>query len=110
VPLHDARLRQRGYDQAQVLACEVGRRLAIPVDWRGCRRVRATAPQSGLDRAARRRNVRGVFAVVKPPAATHAVVLDDVMTTGATVGALVTALKRAGVARVDVWTLCRAAR
>jgi ComF family protein len=110
VPLHDARLRQRGYDQAQVLAREVGRRLAIPVDWRCCRRVRATAPQSGLDRAARRRNVRGAFAVTKPPSVDHVAVLDDVMTTGATVGALVTALKRAGVARVDVWTLCRAAR
>jgi predicted amidophosphoribosyltransferase len=40
----------------------------------------------------------------------HAAVLDDVMTTGATVGALATSLKRAGVARVDVWTLCRAGR
>ena len=109
VPLHDTRLRQRGYDQAQVLAREVGRRLDVPVDWRTCRRVRATAPQSGLDRVSRQRNVRGAFAVTKPPGVDHVAVLDDVMTTGATVGALVTALKRAGVARVDVWTLCRAA-
>lgn len=110
VPLHDTRLRQRGYDQAQVLAREVGRRLDVPVNWRTCQRVRATAPQSGLDRVARRRNVRGAFAITKPPGVNHAVVLDDVMTTGATVGALVTALKRAGVAQVDVWTLCRAGR
>lgn len=108
VPLHDARLRQRGYDQAQVLAREVGQRLDIPVDWRAGRRLRATAPQSGLDRASRQRNVRGAFAVTRPLAAAHVAVLDDVMTTGATVGALVTAIKRAGVARVDVWTLCRA--
>ncbi|MFZ5491408.1 MAG: ComF family protein [Pseudomonadota bacterium] len=110
VPLHDARLRERGYDQAQVLTGEVGRRLGIPVDWRGCRRVRATAPQTGLDYLARRRNVRGAFAVTRSPGVDHVAVVDDVMTTGATVGALVTALKRAGVARVDVWTLCRAAR
>jgi ComF family protein len=109
VPLHDARLRERGYDQAQALAREVGRRLDISVDWHGCRRVRATAPQSGLDRVSRQRNVRGAFAVTKPPGVDHVAVLDDVMTTGATVGALVTALKRVGVARVDVWTLCRAA-
>jgi ComF family protein len=110
VPLHDGRLRQRGYDQALVLGREVGRRLGLPVDWRSCRRLRATAPQTGLDFAARRRNVRGAFAVVQPPGVDHVAVLDDVMTTGATAGALAAALKRAGVARVDVWTLCRAAR
>jgi predicted amidophosphoribosyltransferase len=75
-----------------------------------CRRLRATAPQTGLDFAARRRNVRGAFTVVRPPGVDHVAVLDDVMTTGATVGALAAALKRAGVARVDVWALCRAAR
>ncbi|MDD3651403.1 MAG: ComF family protein, partial [Immundisolibacter sp.] len=64
----------------------------------------------GLDRAARRRNVRGAFAVVQPPGVDHVAVLDDVMTTGATAGTLAAALKRAGVARVDVWALCRAAR
>ena len=110
VPLHDARLRERGYDQAQVLGREVGHRLGIPVDWRACRRTRATAPQTGLDYLARRRNVRGAFAVTQSPGAAHVAVLDDVMTTGATVGALVIALKRAGVARVDVWALCRATR
>jgi ComF family protein len=110
VPLHDSRLRQRGYDQALVLGREVSRRLGLPVDWRSCRRLRATAPQTGLDFAARRRNVRGAFTVVRPPGVDHVAVLDDVMTTGATVGALAAALKRAGVARVDVWALCRAAR
>lgn len=110
VPLHDARLRQRGYDQAQVLAREVGRRLGIPVDVRSCRRRRHTAPQSGLAPAQRRRNLRGAFEVSHPPALDHVAILDDVMTTGATAGALATALTRAGVARVDVWALCRAGR
>ena len=110
VPLHDTRLRQRGYDQAQAIAREAGRRLAIPVDAHACRRIRATAPQTGLALADRRRNVRGAFAVRKPPAASHVAVVDDVMTTGATAGALALVLKRAGVARVDVWALCRAGR
>lgn len=110
VPLHDTRLRQRGYDQAQAIARETGRRLGIPVDAHACRRVRATAPQTGLTLIDRRRNVRGAFAVQKPLAASHATIVDDVMTTGATAGALATALKRAGVARVDVWALCRAGR
>ena len=110
VPLHDMRLRQRGYDQAQAIAREAGRRLGIPVDAHACRRVRATAPQTGLALADRRRNVRGAFAVQKPPAVSHVAVVDDVMTTGATAGALALALKRAGVARVDVWALCRAGR
>ncbi|MBC7162587.1 MAG: ComF family protein [Immundisolibacter sp.] len=110
VPLHDRRLRQRGYDQAQAIAREAGRRLGIPVDAHACRRIRATAPQTGLALADRRRNVRGAFAVQKPPAVSHVAVVDDVMTTGATAGALALALKRAGVARVDVWALCRAGR
>lgn len=110
VPLHDARLRQRGYDQAQALTGEVGRRLRIPVDSRSCRRQRHTAPQSGLAPAQRRRNLRGAFDVPRPPALDHVAILDDVMTTGATAGALAKALKHAGVTRVDVWALCRAGR
>ncbi len=110
VPLHDARLRQRGYDQAQVLTREVGRRLSIPVESHRCRRQRHTAPQSGLAPAQRRRNLRGAFDVSPLLALDHVAIVDDVMTTGATVGALATALKHAGVARVDVWALCRAGR
>lgn len=110
VPLHDTRLRQRGYDQAQAIAHETGRRLGIPVDAHACRRVRATAPQTGLALAERRRNVRGAFTVHKPLAVSHVAVVDDVMTTGATAGALATALRRSGVTRVDVWALCRVGR
>ncbi|MGK2941474.1 MAG: ComF family protein [Immundisolibacter sp.] len=108
VPLHRARLRQRGYDQAQAIAAECGRRLGIPMDSRACQRKSATAPQPGLSRAERRRNLRGAFVVVTPPQARHVAVIDDVMTTGATAGELAAALKRGGVERVDVWALCRA--
>ena len=109
VPLHRARLRERGYNQALELARPLGRALAIPVRHDLLLRPRATAAQTELDAAARRRNVRGAFAVrtdaALPP---HVAVLDDVMTTGATLAECARVLKRAGVRRVDVWALARA--
>jgi ComF family protein len=109
VPLHRARLRQRGYNQALELARPLGRALGVPVRHDLLLRPRATAAQTELDAAARRRNVRGAFALREGatlPA--HVVVLDDVMTTGATLAECARVLKRAGVARVEVWALARA--
>ena len=109
VPLHVSRLRRRGYNQALELARPLGRTLDVPVLPAALLRTRATAAQTELDRTARRRNVRGAFAVARAaPLLAHVVVLDDVMTTGATVAECVRVLKRAGVARVDVWALARA--
>ncbi|WP_081044652.1 ComF family protein, partial [Xanthomonas translucens] len=68
--------------------------------------VRATAPQSELDAQARRRNLRHAFAVQAPLPA-HVALIDDVMTTGATLHAAARALRRAGVARVDAWVVAR---
>nr|WP_152982746.1 ComF family protein [Stenotrophomonas humi] len=105
VPLHASRLRQRGYDQALELARPLSRVLEVPL-WRGLRRIRATAPQSELDAAARRRNLRSAFAAHAPVPA-HVVLVDDVMTTGATLQAAALALRRAGAARVDAWVCAR---
>lgn len=105
VPLHRSRLRQRGYDQALELARPLARALQLPL----CtvlRRTRATAAQSELDATARRRNVRGAFAVTGPLPA-HITLIDDVMTTGATLQAAASALRRAGVERVDAWVCAR---
>jgi ComF family protein len=109
LPLARARLRRRGYDQALELARPVARRLGIPLRDGALVRRRDTAPQSTLDAAARRRNLLGAFAV--PPGArlpTHVALVDDVMTTGATLHAAAHALRRAGVARVDAWICARA--
>ena len=109
VPLHRARLRHRGYDQALELARPLGRALDLPLAEDRLVRVRATGPQSELGRTARRRNVRGAFAVRDgPPLPAHVVLVDDVMTTGATLAAAAQALRRAGVARVDAWVCARA--
>ena len=108
LPLHRARLRQRGYDQALELARPLARALALPLLSGALRRARDTPPQSRLDAAQRRRNLKDAFAVrpgvALPP---HVVLVDDVMTTGATLHAAAIALRRAGVARVDGWVCAR---
>ena len=108
IPLHRARLRQRGYDQALELARPLARALRLPLLSDALLRRRATAPQSELDAARRRRNLRGAF-VVRPGARLppHVALVDDVMTTGATLHAAADALRRAGVARVDAWVCAR---
>ncbi|WP_374012630.1 ComF family protein [Pseudoxanthomonas koreensis] len=109
VPLHRARLRRRGYDQALELARPLAAALGLPVHDSLLRRVRATAAQSELDATARRRNLHGAFqARSRGPVPAHVVLVDDVMTTGATLHAAATALRRAGVARVDAWVCARA--
>ncbi|WP_460731478.1 ComF family protein [Lysobacter tyrosinilyticus] len=108
VPLHRARLRRRGYDQALELARPLARALDLPLRDDLLQRVRRTAPQSELSAAARRRNLRGAFAVqASASLPDHAVLIDDVMTTGATLWAAAAALKRAGVRRVDAWVCAR---
>jgi len=108
IPLHLARLRERGYDQALELARVLARRHALPLRAGLLCRTRATTAQSRLDAQARARNLRGAFAVRAPGAVPrHVVLVDDVMTTGATLHAAARALRRAGVARVDAWVCAR---
>jgi len=107
VPLHRDRLRERGYNQALELARPFSDALGVPVREILVRR-RATAAQSDLDAAARRRNVRGAFAVVGDDLPAHVALVDDDMTTGTTIRECARVLRRAGVERVDVWVLARA--
>ncbi|MDE2086779.1 MAG: ComF family protein [Xanthomonadaceae bacterium] len=109
VPLHRTRLRQRGYNRALELAKPLARHLGIPLRHDVLLRRRGTAAQTELDAVARRRNVRGAFALrtdIALPA--HVAILDDVMTTGATLAECARVLRHAGVQRVDVWALARA--
>jgi len=109
VPLHRQRLRQRGYNQALELARPLARALGVPLHGDALRRVRPTGAQTERDAADRRRNVRGAFAVREGTALpAHVALLDDVMTTGATLAEATRVLRRAGVRRVEVWALARA--
>ena len=107
VPLHPARLRARGYNQALEIARVLGRELALPVDPFCCQRVRATPPQAGLDERARWRNLRGAFEVQEPLGWRRLAIVDDVVTTGSTIVELARVLRRAGCERIDVWTVAR---
>lgn len=110
VPLHRARLRERGYDQALELARPLARALRLPLRAGLLQRRKATAAQSRLDADARRRNLRDAFhldATAALPA--HVALVDDVMTTGATLRAAALALRAAGVQRVDAWVCARVA-
>ena len=117
VPLHPSRRRERGFNQAELLARGLVRRLRKERRLHGLRlvagslrRIRATVPQVGLSVSARRENVSGVFSVARPEDVRNrtVVVVDDVMTTGATLSACAAALKRAGASRVLALSLARA--
>ena len=110
VPLHPRRARERGYDQALLLARRLGRAWAVPVVADTLLRAVPTQPQTDLDAAARRRNVRDAFVVGQAGriAGRHIVLVDDVITTGATAGECARTLYRAGAAAVGVLTVARA--
>lgn len=107
VPLHAARLRERGFNQAVELARPIARRFGLPLDVCSVRRNLATSPQSDLSRKQRLKNIRGAFEVVQPVNG-HVVIIDDVMTTGSTADELARTLLRAGAERVEVWVCARA--
>jgi ComF family protein len=110
VPLHAGRLRERGFNQAVEIARPVGCRLGIPLGFTQCQRIKSTHPQTELPAKERRRNVRGAFHVNQNLDAGYVALVDDVMTTGQTVHELARTLRRAGVARIDVWVCARAVR
>ena len=109
LPLHWRKRWQRGFNQAALLAREIGRKTHLPVK-SIARRVRQTASQAGLTSAKRRENVSGAFRVRARLDGHRVLLIDDVMTTGATAASCARALKRAGAAQVTLLTLARADR
>lgn len=107
VPLAAGRERDRGFNQAALLAERLGRRLAVRVETGWLRRTRATAPQTELTARERRANVRGAFSASPSVAGRAVAVVDDVLTTGATAAECARALRAAGARRVGVITVAR---
>lgn len=108
IPLHSSRQRERGYNQAALLAQELGRCLGLPVQPKLLERVRATTAQQGLSGEDRRRNLRGAFRVTKGARLPrHIAIIDDVITTGSTQAEVCRTLRAAGVETLQTWAVAR---
>ena len=109
VPLHPRKRKERGFNQAAVIARELGRVKGVPVKTKALGRVKNIPAQTGLEAGARKRNVSGAFAVRRPAEVKGLTVLlvDDVYTTGSTVKECCRMLRRAGAREVRVLTLAR---
>jgi len=107
MPLSSERLRSRGFNQAMEIARHLGRRAGTRVDPHLAARVRNTLPQTDLPHDARAENVRGAFECTGLVAGMTVAVVDDVMTTGASLEELARTLKAAGAAAVENWVVAR---
>jgi len=108
VPLHSTRLRERTFNQADEIARPIASQLRIRLLTRGIRRRLTTRPQASLARVERIANMAHAFSVACDLRGRHVAIVDDVITTGATINALAIALKRAGASRVAGWAVARA--
>lgn len=107
VPLHWRRRWLRGFNQAREIALPVARQLGVPLIG-GVRRVRATPSQSGLTAAERSRNVQAAFRAWRECSARHVLIVDDVITTGATIGQLARVVLASGARQVSALAVARA--
>jgi ComF family protein len=110
MPLHPSRLKERGFNQANEIARMVARDSCIPLDLEACSRTRPSKPQAGLTLKERKKNLRGVFACHVALEGKQVALLDDVMTSGASLNELAKTIKDAGAARVDCWVVARTLR
>ncbi|MNN17599.1 DNA utilization protein GntX [compost metagenome] len=109
VPLANKRLRERGFNQAAMLARWLSQSLDLPCEERVLRRIKDTDAQQNLDAKARKGNLRNAFSLIPDSdvKGRHLALIDDVLTTGATAQAIARLLMNAGAARVDVYCLAR---
>lgn len=107
MPLHPAKLRERGFNQSLLLAVALARTLNLEALPHACRRVRDTPPQSALPWKERKKNMRNAFCCDMNLDGRHVALVDDVLTTGASLNALATAVKKRGATEVSAWVVAR---
>ena len=108
MPLHAARLRERGFNQSQEIARRIASKKNLPLDSHSLIRNRPTAPQAELPMKERSRNVRGAFECTSDLSGRSVLLIDDVMTTGATLREAARVIKLHGATRIDVAVVARA--
>ncbi|MDD5301275.1 MAG: double zinc ribbon domain-containing protein [Gallionella sp.] len=107
MPLHPAKLRKRGFNQSLLLATETARELGIELLPDTCQRVRDTPPQSALPWKERKKNMRDAFCCDVDLTGKHVALVDDVLTTGASLNALAGAVQKRGVSKISAWVVAR---
>jgi len=108
MPLHPKRLHERGFNQALEISRYIARQLDIKLLPESCSRIKDTPPQAGLPWKMRSKNVKNVFGGTDNLSDMHLVVIDDVMTTGATLNALAHQLQKQGASKITNWVIARA--
>ncbi len=107
MPMHATRLKERGFNQALEVARLLSQQLTIKLDHSSCQRTRYTPPQASLPLKERIKNIRGVFECQQQLNGLSIAIVDDVMTTGASLNELARTLKQAGAAHVECWVIAR---
>jgi ComF family protein len=107
MPLHPAKLRERGFNQSALLAATLARKLNLELLANACQRVRDTPPQSALPWKERRKNVRNAFCCDKDLTGKRVALVDDVLTTGASLNALAEAVQKRGASEIHAWVVAR---
>lgn len=108
MPLHPIRLRERGFNQAMEISRYIAKQTDVVLIPDGCSRIKHTLPQAGLPWKERQKNIRKAFRCTMDLSGKHVAVVDDVMTTGATLNELAKVLRRQGAAEVSNWVIARA--
>ncbi len=108
MPLHSKRLQERGFNQALEISRYVARKMNITLSSHSCKRIKNTPPQIGLPWKARKKNVQNAFRCMADLSGKHVAVIDDVMTTGASLNALAQQLRKQGATKISNWIIARA--
>lgn len=107
IPMHPYKIKQRGFNQAAILAKRLAKQFKLPYDHKSCQKIINTAPQASLNGEQRQKNLRHSFQI-KPIAYSHVILIDDLLTSGSTANELARMLKKSGVERVDICCCARA--
>ena len=107
MPLHPAKLKSRGFNQAQLIAAPLAKSLHLPLLNHACHRLRDTPSQTSLPWKERSKNMRGAFDCDMDLSEKHVALVDDVLTTGASMNALAEAVKKMGADKISAWAIAR---